>query len=562
MSRITSGGIEVRQLGVDTTAVLTALQQAMGDQTQELGATLNKIGDRQQTLTTNLDQQREVINGLLNRLTLAQDETASVAERTARRLGEETQNITRTVETLDARAQSALHTVKATTAGFAQEADIIDMHAKQAEQRAQSVVATAAGLHEQIHDLRTVMQSDCEQTTQALDKLLTRVTSGSGEIRQAGEAAETTLTSLHRTIGDQTNELGLSINEISERQRSLTVDMEAQRGVVDGLMNRLTVAQDETASVAERAAARLNEGTQQIVQQIDRIGERAAHTLTSVQSSVSGLTEQAGALNMQGQQAEQQMRGLLSVTAGMQEQASHLREAMQVESARIIENIAAVITQLDTANSQIKTEGDAAADTLDQTTQRFTAITDVGMEMIRKQTEILSQAADQSEARRGTSGDKMRTHLRLVGEIGDQAETQARLLADSAEFATTRLASLRDTLGVSDKEGRAVVESVHTRIDEVKAALQGALQHLSDLSHQSVEQVSGAVQGLATQSDVLRANLASSESALIEAASLVREENNQLPSLLNRSVKGTGDRGRPIFDRHCGSLYFGNRRCA
>jgi len=304
------------------------------------------------------------------------------------------------------------------------------------------------------------------------------------------------------------------------------------------LLNRFSMAQDETANVAERTAERINEGAQRIANSIDLIGAQASTTLASVQTSVTGFAEQASALNLQGQQAEQQMRGVLSVTSGMQEQARHLRESMQVETARVVEQLSSVISQLDATNRQLKTDSSESVATLDQTAQRFVAATSTGIDMVRKQSEILAQTADQSEARMNNAGEKMRGHLRLVGEVGDAAETQARQLADMAEHATTRLVSLRDTLSVSDKDSRDIVVQASERIEEVKAALQAQMQRLAEGAQQAVEQVSGASQNLATQSEALRANLAMSESAMTEAAELVREEAKSLPATLSR---GTAD---------------------
>ena len=134
------------------------------------------------------------------------------------------------------------------------------------------------------------------------------------------------------------------------------------------------------------------------------------------------------------------------------------------------------------------------------------------------------------------ASDKIRSHLKLVSEIGDKTETQTQSLANAAEFATTRLAALRDTLNLSDKDSENVAAVASMRIEEVKTALQNQLQALSDFSQKTVAQLSGASQDLSAQSDSLRANLASSESALSESASLMRDEAKQLPATLTRSV--------------------------
>ncbi len=536
LGKVTTGASTLRDISASTETALISLGNTVAQQSATLTASMQQIGERQQSLGLALDAQRDVVNSLLNRLVSAQDETASAAERAASRLTEGTQTITQRIENIDARTQGALISVQAATAAFAKEADAIDAEAKLVEQQAQAIVASATGLHGQIYDLRTSMQYDGERTTEALNGLLSRVTAGSGEIRDAGATAEQTLTSLQRALGEKAGDLNTSMQQIGERQRTLTADLKAQHETIDGLLTRFTAAQDDTAASAERAAARLNEGAQSISTSIDLIGAQASTTLASVQASVSGFAEQAVAFNLQSQQTEKQARDVMSATAGIQEQAQHMREAMQVETARVVDMLSTVIGQLDSAGRQLKTQSGEAVQVLDQTTLRFTSVTETGTDLLRKQSEVLAQAIDQSEARLSNAGEKVRGHLRIVGEIGDKAEAQAQQLANAAEFATTRLVSLRDTFDVSEKSGRNVLDVASSHIEEVKATLQGQLQLLSESSQKAVDQVAGAAQTLATQSDALRANLASSESALTEAAELVREEAKHLPTTFSRSV--------------------------
>jgi hypothetical protein len=536
LDKVTTGAADLRDMSAATEMSLISLGNNVSQQSSTLTSAMQQISDRQRSLAVSLDAQRDVVNGLLNRLTLAQDETASVADRTVTRLTDGAQSIIRQAETIDARTQAALASVHAATEAFNKEAEAIDVQAKQAEIQAQAILASASGLHSQIYDLRTSMQNDGERATEVLSGLFTRVTAGSGEVREASASAEVILSTLQNTLSEQTSELYTSMHQVSERQKMLTASLEGQRESINSLLNRYTLAQDETASVAERTSERISEGAQKIANSIDLIGAQASTTLATVQESVVGFTEQVSALSVQSQQAEQQVRGVLSVTAGMQEQARHLREAMQVETARVVEQLSSVIAQLDLTSNHLKTESGAAMHTIDQTAQRFAAVTETGADLIRKQSETLSQTADQSEARMNNAGEKVRSHLRLVGEIGDKAESQARQLADAAEFATTRMATLRDTLDVNDKQSRDVVGAATQRIEDVKAALQAQLQHLSEFSQKTVEQVTGATDNLALQSEALRANLAISETALTEAAEMVREESKHLPVTLNRGV--------------------------
>ena len=58
--------------------------------------------------------------------------------------------------------------------------------------------------------------------------------------------------------------------------------------------------------------------------------------------------------------------------------------------------------------------------------------------------------------------------------MGNQTEQQARQLADTAEYASSRIVTLRDTLSVSDKDGREKPSlQASNRIEEVEAASRG-----------------------------------------------------------------------------------------
>ena len=524
-ANITQQAASLSVIGDTIAAQQNGFAETSDKQRTQMLDTVSKLGAA-------LDQQREIVNGMLNRLTLAQDETASAAERAADRLGASTQKISDGIGQVDAKALAALASVQKASEVFAKEAGAIGTEAKNVEQQAQSIITSASGLHSQIYDLRVSMQHDGERTAENLTATLARIASGSGEIREAGSATEQVLTSLQRVIGAQSSELMQSMQQISERQNMLTTALEEQRATIGGLLNRFTLAQDETAAVAERAAIRLSENTLKIAESMGQIGTQARTALASVEASVSGFAEQAGVLNKQSQAAEQQVRGVMSVTSGMKEQAQHLREALQTESAHVIEQLSSVIGQLDIASRQVKAQGSETLQALDQTALRFMATTEAGIELIEKQMGAITQ----SEARISGADERVRNHLKLVAEFGDKTQEQASQLANTAEFATTRLAALRDTITVSEKSGQDIVAVACQRIEEVKAALQGQLQHLASFSQQAVAQVEGAVQTLASQSDTLRANLASSESALSEAADTVREEAKHVPAVIQRGT--------------------------
>jgi len=526
----------IKDMSATTEQSLVSLGNNITQQSSLLASAMGQISERQQSLTSSLDSQRDVINGLLNRLTLAQDETAAMADKTSSRLADGAQKITSQIESMDARAQSALSNMKEATEAFAKEAAAIDAQAKQAEQQAQEIVSSATSLHSQIYDLRTSMQYDGERTKEVMNDMLVRVASGSGEIREAGVVTEKAIASVQKVLAEQIGELSTSITSMTERQDALSTALSAQRETIDVMLCKFIDVQNATALVAENTAACLVDGTSRMTESMEKMGAQAGSTLASVQNSVSGFAEQAALLNRQGQQAEQQARSVVAATSDMQEHARHLREAMQAETSAVVERLSAVITRLDVASQQLKSNGNDASQILDAAAISFSSATEAGVDQLRKQAEVMSSVADQSEAKINSVNDALRGQLKLVADAGVKAEDQSKHLADSVEFSTTRLAALRDSIDASEKSGREVVDLTSNRIEEVKNALQEQLQQLTSFSKQTIEQVSSAAQALAAQSESLRSNISASESALSDAAGLVREETRHLPAVLGRGV--------------------------
>ncbi len=515
LTRLTQSSQTVQLVGGDAKTLLATLHEAMETQSSTLGQTMDSLTARQTNLTRSLDAQREVLNGLLNRLAIAQDETTLVARHAAERLGSETQNILQSADLVGTRVQSALSGIKAASASFVYEVDAITLSAQQAEQRAEAVVESTSHLHTQIKTIRMAMDEACGKTETIVDGLLKRVTSGSDELRDVAAMAETVLGSMHRAIGDQTEELGSTLEEITERQRTLKNTLDGQDQVLTSYLNRLGAAQGETSVLADQAV----------------------QTLREVEKATETLFTQTGALAHQGRDVEQQMKSLLVVGATTGDQLGHLREAMEVESLRVVETLSLVIAGLDDAANKIRTESAAASGLFDQTAGRFETLATSGVSALRAQSEILAQTSDIAEAKMARAEDRLKGQTRLVGEVGEQTGALASRLAEGAEFATTRLVTLRDTLGQSDHIGPDLVAGVCTQMDALKGVLKDALAHFAEASQDSLGQVSSAAQLLSVQSDVLRANLSSSETALSGAASLLQDETTRLPALLAQSVE-------------------------
>jgi methyl-accepting chemotaxis protein len=535
-AQLSTGHQALNDVAGRTEITLASLAANIGNQTAALTAANDQLGEQHRNITAANENQRLQLVDLFDRLGSAHGQASDVAARTIAHLTEALSQIQRQLGGLSDQSQSAIGNVRAATAGFADQAGILLQNAQQAEQQARTVLSVTSTLQDQARQLRESLHGESERTGDMLGSLISKIAAGGVEMRDLSSNTEMALTSLQNSMGQQVLTLNATMQQISDRQRSLTVALDAQRDVLNGLLNRLALVQDETASTAERTVARLTDGTQQISKQLETIDARAKDTLASVHAASAGFADEAGSLGLHAQQAEQQMRAVLSVTAGMQEQARQLREQMQSETARVVEQMTTVIAQLENAGSQMKQQSGAAVHIMDQSAIQFESVARSSGEQLQKHAENLSKVAQQAEARLEGSDEKLRGHLRLVTEAGDQAERQACQMADATEQAVTRIGELRTNMADSDKEGRQLLTQIGSRIDEVKAALQNDLQRFAEASQVAAQQVVIAAQGLGTQSDALRANLASSESALNEAAQLIRDETVQLPATLDRST--------------------------
>jgi hypothetical protein len=526
LDKIKNGSADLREVSEAMGMSLLSLNNNVERQTTNLSALMKCINERQVSLVSSLDAQREAVDGLLTRLTKAQDETAASAERGALRLSESAQKVEHHIDVIDSRSQKALISVQAATDAFAKEAEEIGKEAKEAEGKAHGILASATTLREQISTLRKAMENEGGVATDALDTLLTRITSGSGEIREAGSSAEKVLASLQQALDQKTNELDVAMKQIGDRQQTLATSLEAQRETISGLLTRFAQAQEETVVVAERTASRLNEEAQSITTSIDMIGSQASTTLDKVQSSVAAFAEQAVAIKLQSQQAEQQVRSVVTTTSDMKTQAQQMRETMQAETARITQLLTSVIDKLEVAGKQLKLHSTDASETFGKSA-----------ETLMTQSQELNKIVDNSENRMAQLNEKSRAQIKVATEFGEQAIDQAQKLANAAEFATTRLVALRDTVLAADKNGTETVANASSRIDEVKAALEAQLNHLTEFSTTAVAQVTEAAKKIASENDVLRSNLSSSEAAMSGAAEYIREEGRQLPATLDRGTK-------------------------
>ena len=541
LTRDASGRLSVTHHELDGMATraestLAALGSQITQQAASLSTVSEQMTEQYRILSAANESQRTQLVDLFDRLGSAHGQASEVAERSINHLSDALLQIQRQLVSLSDQSQTTVGNLRMAGTGFADQAGLLIQNAQAAEQQARTVLSVTAALQEQAKHLRESLHGEGERAGDVLGSLLSKLSSGGIELRELASNTELSLTSLGHAVGQQAQGLGGAMQQISDRQRTLTTALDAQRDVLNGLISRLNLAQDETAATAERTVSRLSEGAQLIGRQAESIGLQARDALSSVQAAGTGFADQAGAVGFQAQQAEQQMRGVLSVTAGMQDQARQLREAMQNETAQVVEQLNTAVAKIDTTGNQLKLQSSSAIHTLDQTALQFASVVQISADSLHRQSAALSEAADLTEQRLIRADDKLRSHTKQIVEAGDQTEVQARQLADTAEYATGRLAALRDTMVDADRDGQAVLAQTGQRIASMRDGMQGDVQRLADLAIDAAQRMASATAGLASQSDALRANLAMSESALNEAATLIRDEVVNLPAILDRST--------------------------
>ncbi|NTU76490.1 MAG: hypothetical protein HGA90_01500, partial [Alphaproteobacteria bacterium] len=246
-TRVGSTSQDLLDIAKKTEGALGTLGTCITQQVASLNIVSEQLGEQQRVLTTTGEQQREQLLDLFEKLGAAHGQASEVADRTITRLTDALQQIHRQLGTLSDQSQTALANVRETGSGFADQAGMMLQHAQQAEQQARTVLSVTSALQDQARQLREALHGESERTGEILGTLLGRLGSGNSELRDLSTTAEIALTSLQNDINNQSAALNGTMQQISDRQRSLTVALDAQRDVLNGLLNRLTVAHDETA---------------------------------------------------------------------------------------------------------------------------------------------------------------------------------------------------------------------------------------------------------------------------------------------------------------------------
>ncbi len=537
LERLGTSGTTMQSISGTASTALTDLQTGIARQAANLNESMDQIASRQQGLTQAMEAQRETLSTLVARLSVAQDETASAAERAASRLSDGTQQITSQMERLENRASASLTSIHAANEGLTKETATLIASTGTAEAQTKSLLDSATAMQKQASDVCSQLRSETQMTEETLGTLVGKLDGNAKVLRDASLAAETTLANLGSTVTQQTTAINANLGHIEEKQSSLGSSLDVQREMLGGMITRLTLAQDETAAAAERSAARIVDSTGQITRQMASLDDQTQNALASVRSASTGLADEALTIAQHTQKAEEQVRDMLKATGSLHEEARTIRETTKDEADKTIEQVRVVMAQLDTTVSHLKQQSSQVSNVIDKSGLDFSTIAKASGETLQKQADNLAVIATQAQSHIGNVNEKVRESVKLISDASDMTESHGLRLAETAEKSTSQLVSLIATMNESDRETRTILEKATARLTDTRTTLEKELQTIADLSGRAVEQVMGAGSALAIQSDALRANLASSESALTQAADTVREETVQLPALLGRSAK-------------------------
>ena len=403
---------------------------------------MQQIADRQKSLTTALDAQRDVLNGLLSRLNLAQDETASAAERTVTRLTDGTQQIARQMESMESQARSVISNIQAANTGFAQEAGMLSTHASEAEQQVRSLQASTTALAEQTRQMRDVVQTEGERVGDVLTSLLNKLMNSGSQVRDLANSTEAALVSLQSGLSDQTGEIGGTMQQIIERQKVVTSALFEQREVMTSLLNRLMTAQDETASTAERTVSRLSDGTQHIMRQIESFDTQVKTTLANVENANGMFAQEANVLSAHAREAENQARSVATVTATLSEQARKAREVMQTEGERAGELLTNLVNKLLYSGNQVRDitgSTETAMANLNSGLSHQSGEITVAMQQIIERQKVLTAALAEQ---RDMMGSLLNRVALAQDESAAAAERTVVRLADGAQQIVKQLESI------------------------------------------------------------------------------------------------------------------------
>ena len=535
IGQLSSSSGSMMDISSTANGALSDLQVGLSRQTNSLNDSMEQIAARQNTLSDALDTQRNTLSGLVEHFTKAQDDTANAAGRAAERLSDGTNQITNQIETLGSKATATLATIHDARDGFAKETSELIDHTATAQMQTQE-------LHDHAKDMQSKVAGICDQlrdetttTSTAIETTVGKLRKETAGLSEEAEKAESVLSNLSTTVIQQTTAISGNLETITTKQSELGSALDVQREMLGSMVTSLTLAQDETAAAAERTAARLTDSSATITTQMQGMENKTQEALASIRSVSSGLSEEAARISEHTQAAENQVRSMLDSTNDMHKDATNVRELMKDETDKMIDQVRGTMSELESTVLNLKAQSNKVTGALDKSILDFSSVAQTATETLQKETDNLSTKANKAQSDITNVSDRIAESASLIEDASKMTGVHGKDLMETAEQATTKLLALISAMKDSDVKTSTTLEKATVRLTDTRTTLEKELQTIADLSARAVEQVMGAGSTLAIQSDALRANLASSESALNQAADLVREETSQLPNILSRS---------------------------
>ncbi|MCL2470049.1 MAG: hypothetical protein FWF24_07515 [Alphaproteobacteria bacterium] len=525
LTQLTTGSATMHDVGGTASMLLETLQSGLNRQVTSLNDSMDQITQRQHHLSSALDAQREAMGSLTSRLMQIQDETTAG-----------TGAITAQLDHLDTHAGKTLASIHTAGESFSQETSALIAGTQNAAQQVKNLVDQAEAMQRRAGDICASLRTETHDTSGVLNAAVGQIETRAKDLRSTSTATEESLNNLSATISQQTTAINTNLSTIAQKQGDLDSAMDSQRQMLADMITRLTLAHDETVAAAERSTMRLADSTSEITSKMDELDGRTQNTMAALRAVSTAIANETENVSGHTQAAEAQVRAMLQATSGIYNEARMARGALQTETEKMTENLADVMTRLESTVDQMKTQSTGVTSTMDKAALDFSAMAQNAGETLQKQATSINNVMAQSGLHIEGVNERMRESIKLITDASDISDTHGRRLMETAERATTKLVAMISTLADSDKESKAALDQATQRLAQSRTALESELQTIAALSAKATEQVLGAGSTLAIQSDALRANLASSESALNQAAGMVREELIQIPAILNRSA--------------------------
>jgi chromosome segregation ATPase len=368
-----------------------------------------------------------------------------------------------------------------------------------------------------------------EQSSSRFDELSgtigNRLTASSEQVRVLTQQAEASLQGLGNTMLTHLNALEQTAQQIAQQQNTVSSANDNQQNQLVMMFERLGMAHASSSEAAERTINRLNETLVGMSRQLSAFNEQTQSSLAAVRTTGAGFADQAGVLTSSAQQAEQQVRAVLSVTAALADQAQKMREQTQAETSRASETLATMLGQIDGSSERLKIQTANVLATVDQASSRFAASTREAGGALVEQTGELDQLAARAAQALAGYGTQLREQQQLLFSAEGEAQQRTQNLAAIAQQASQRLAELSNQLQLSETQAGDASSEVISSISQIRAAVLQDLQQIVQQADLAATQATGATQ-----------RISEAEAKLRGTTETLRAETLRVPTLVGNAV--------------------------